>query len=423
MKQSFKSHARVAALMCGTILLGTGSVRADQVIPDDLIVQGSLCVGFDCVNGESFGVSTIRLKENNTRIEFMDTSVGAFPANDWMITANDQGSGGASYLAFDDITGAKQPFRVTAGAPTASLFVDSTGRVGLRTSAPLLDLHMSTGNTPAIRLEQSNSSGFTAQTWDVGGNEANFFVRDLTGGSRLPFRVRPGAPTSSIDIAANGNVGIGNQAPSFKLDIQSSDAALRVNANGANQIARLFLQTATRDWRFANDPTQGDKFFLFDGSAGAIRMSVDTSGNFGFGVTAPAAKVNVNGTLRVGTLNGNPAGNTVCFSASNVLGTCASDERLKHNVRYMQQSAGLDAVMKLKPATYQWHDGDERVMAGFVAQEAKAAIPEAVHQPAGSDALSLDSAAILSYTVKAIQELKADNDRLRGEIERLKTPR
>ena len=27
----------------------------DQVILDDLIVEGSACIGFDCVNGESFG--------------------------------------------------------------------------------------------------------------------------------------------------------------------------------------------------------------------------------------------------------------------------------------------------------------------------------------------------------------------------------
>ena len=40
----------------------------DQVIPDDLIVQGSACVGLDCVNNEVFGFDTIRLKENNDRI-------------------------------------------------------------------------------------------------------------------------------------------------------------------------------------------------------------------------------------------------------------------------------------------------------------------------------------------------------------------
>ena len=31
---------------------------ADQVIPDDLIVQGSACIGLDCVNNESFGFDT-----------------------------------------------------------------------------------------------------------------------------------------------------------------------------------------------------------------------------------------------------------------------------------------------------------------------------------------------------------------------------
>ncbi len=50
--------------------MGNGNAYSlnDQVILDDLIVDGSLFVGFDCFNGESFGFDTIRLKENNTRI-------------------------------------------------------------------------------------------------------------------------------------------------------------------------------------------------------------------------------------------------------------------------------------------------------------------------------------------------------------------
>ena len=66
-------------------LLDDPSIRqVDQVIPDDLIVQGSLCVGLDCVNNESFGFDTLRLKENNLRIKFDDTStVVGFPVNDW----------------------------------------------------------------------------------------------------------------------------------------------------------------------------------------------------------------------------------------------------------------------------------------------------------------------------------------------------
>ncbi|HEV7509607.1 MAG TPA: hypothetical protein VGS07_32335 [Thermoanaerobaculia bacterium] len=198
----------------------------DVVTPDDAIIQGSLCVGLDCVNNESFGFDTIRLKENNTRIKFEDTSVGTFPTHDWQLTANDSASGGAEKFSIEDITAATVPFTVSGSAPTNSIFVDSTGRLGLRTATPVLDIHVNTSNTPAIRLEQNNSGGFTAQTWDVAGNEANFFVRDVTGGSRLPFRIRPGAPTSSIDINASGDVGIGTASPSEKLHVLEN-----VNAN------------------------------------------------------------------------------------------------------------------------------------------------------------------------------------------------
>src|SRR6266852_7312855 len=142
----------------------------DVVTADDAIIQGSLCVGLDCVNNESFGFDTIRLKENNTRIRFDDTSTAAgFPSNDWQLTANDSASGGASKFSIEDITGSKVPFTITAGAATNSIFVDSTGRLGLRTSTPVLDVHINTSNSPAHRLEQNSSGGFTAQTWDIAG--------------------------------------------------------------------------------------------------------------------------------------------------------------------------------------------------------------------------------------------------------------
>ena len=196
--------------------------EADQVIADDLIVQGSICVGFDCVNGESFGFDTIRLKENNTRIKFEDTSTGTFPTTDWQLTANDSASGGASKFSIDEVDGGRTPFTIRAGAPSNSMFVDSSGRLGLGTSTPVVNAHVVTGNTPTLRLEQNGSSGFTPQTWDVAGNEANFFVRDVTGGSKLSFRIQPGAPTSSLYVASSGNVGVGTSSPDAKLDIEGT---------------------------------------------------------------------------------------------------------------------------------------------------------------------------------------------------------
>src|SRR5437660_2805352 len=132
----------------------------DVVTADDEIIQGSVCVGLDCVVNEAFNFDTIRLKENNTRIGFMDTSSGVgFPTNDWTIRANDSANGGGNFLAFVDqgpnSTGAETGtivFEVDAGAPANSLRVSSAGRVGIKTATPLLDVHANNSNTPAIRL-------------------------------------------------------------------------------------------------------------------------------------------------------------------------------------------------------------------------------------------------------------------------------
>src|SRR5258705_5929718 len=96
-----------------------------------------------------------------------------------------------------------------------------------------------------MRYEQNSGGGFTAQTWAVAGNEANFFVRDVTSGSRLPFRIRPGAPTSSIDISATGDVGIGTASPAKKLHIFGSNSQVFVDrtANTAGNYALLNFAT------------------------------------------------------------------------------------------------------------------------------------------------------------------------------------
>lgn len=217
----------------------SGPANADFVINDDLIVIGSTCTGFDCVNGEAFNFDTLILKENNLRIFFNDTStLAGFPSNDWRIQANDSASGGGNFLAIVDAGttggGTAQVFRVDAGAGANALRVDSQGDVGIGTAVPVVELHVADGDTPTLRLEQNSSSGFTAQTWDVAGNEVNFFVRDVTNGSRLPFRIRPNAPTSSLDIAASGNVGVGTASPGSAVHVRRTDGSSMVHVEEAS---------------------------------------------------------------------------------------------------------------------------------------------------------------------------------------------
>ncbi|MBE9550302.1 MAG: hypothetical protein IMF09_12930 [Proteobacteria bacterium] len=229
----------------GSLIFLSMGLQADIVHLDDVIVDGSACIGFDCVNGESFGFDTIRVKENNLRIKFQDTSNSAsFPTNDWQLTANDSSNGGANKFSIDDIDGGRTPFTVEAGAPSHSLYVDDGGRLGLGTSTPVTDIHTKSGNTPTLRLEQDGSSGFTPQTWDVAGNEAGFFVRDATNGSTLPFRILPGAPSSALVVAAGGNVGVGDLSPDAALNIERSDGSAQIlvqETNGASEARDLLV--------------------------------------------------------------------------------------------------------------------------------------------------------------------------------------
>lgn len=260
---------------------------ADQLILDDLIVSGSHCVGFDCVNGESFGFDTIRLKENNLRIRFFDTSsTASFPSNDWQITANDSNNGGLNKFSIDDISGARTPFTIEAGAPSDSLYVEDGGRVGFGTSTPVVDLHAKTGNTPTLRLDQDGSSGFTPQTWDVAGNEANFFVRDATNGSTLPFRIRPGAPTSSIDIFSDKitvdgglNMGFGTTSPDVPLHVQrdgSGAGVVLMNLQNVEGKARFKITSATDVWSLDNE---GSFFNISKIGTGVNEFLLEDNGN------------------------------------------------------------------------------------------------------------------------------------------------
>lgn len=275
----------------------------DNVIADDQIVQGSLCVGLDCVNNESFGFDTLRLKENNTRIKFEDTSTSAgFPTHDWQLTANDSASGGAEKFSIEDITAATVPLTITGSAPTHSLFVGSNGKIGLRTSTPVLDLHFLTTDTPAIRLEQSNGGGFTAQTWDVAGNEANFFVRDVTGGSRLPLRIRPGAPTSSLDISASGNVGVGTASPSAALHLRRLDgsAQLLVDESSGSTASRILLEARNNGAVGLHlEDSSLSQGWNMTGSSNLVFSS--TGGGIGTMTLASNGNLTINGTLSQGS--------------------------------------------------------------------------------------------------------------------------
>ena len=67
------------------------------------------------------------------------------------------------------------------------------------------------------------------------GNEANFFVRDATGGNRLPFRIQPGAPTNTIYMSSSGNVGMGTSSPGYDLEIEHITDTVKLGLTNSSQ--------------------------------------------------------------------------------------------------------------------------------------------------------------------------------------------
>ena len=243
------------SLFAGVILASiSAAVFADNVINDDNIVDDSECVGMDCVNGENFGFDTLRLKENNLRIHFDDTSSSAsFSDNDWRIVINDTTNGGAEYFAVEDATAGKKIMQLNAGAPANSVFVSNKGHLGLGTATPALDIHVASGDTPAIRLEQDGSAGYSPRVWDIAGNETNFFVRDVNNGSALVFRVRAGAPGNSIYVANDGKLGFGTDKPKQRMHVVSNDRP------------KLYLQDssdASRSWLLGVSEDENDALVI-----------------------------------------------------------------------------------------------------------------------------------------------------------------
>lgn len=94
-----KLAAGICSSLCWALLNGT-LVHADDIRIDDLIVTGNACVGTDCVNSEIFGANTVRLKENNTRVRFYNTSSADVLGKSWSLEANDSSNGGPSSFRF-----------------------------------------------------------------------------------------------------------------------------------------------------------------------------------------------------------------------------------------------------------------------------------------------------------------------------------
>lgn len=349
---------------------GDTPVTEGQVFVTDVIVQGSECVGFDCSSSENFGFDTFRLKENNLRINFNDTSSsGSFPTRDWRIVANDTTNGGGNYFAVEDSDTSRRVFTIEAGAPANSLYVEDYGRVGLGTSTPVVELHIADGDTPTVRLDQNGSYGWTPQAWDIAGNETNFFIRDATNGSKLPFRIQPGAPSSALTIKSDGKVGIGTWSPDYSFEVETTGQNAVVAATRTDG-ASIFFNART-DRAAIGTVTNHEVWFVVNGNY-ALKLLTDNSLVMGNGATCTTAGVWTNNSSR----------------------------ELKENIEELSYSEAEKTLEELTPVKYNYKVDKAEKYVGFIAED----VPENVAMNDRKHMVTMDVVGVLTKVTQQQQE-------------------
>ena len=151
---------------------------ADQVVPDDQIVNGSLCVGITCADGEfnqdpvtgAVNFDTIKIKASDPQIYFFDTSTsGSFPTNDWLMGIADDIATGAAFFYISDLNSGNKVLQIQAAEAggvalgAGSAIVSDAISVGSPgAERPIVNVAPGVDDSDAVNVAQFNA--FQQQT-------------------------------------------------------------------------------------------------------------------------------------------------------------------------------------------------------------------------------------------------------------------
>ena len=182
----------------------------------------------------------------------------------------------------------------------SALWFDGSN-LGIGTSSPAYKLDVS-GSNPRIRVAPTTGTEFALfQANNTGGNAfiglENSAGSALSTGAAYSLNLYHGgaypilfstSATERMRITSSGDVGIGTTSPTR-----------RVTVGGTANALMDFNATSYRRYSIGSD---ANGFVLYDDTAGAYRLTVNSSGNMGIGTSSPGHKLEVAGGSY---LNGN----------------------------------------------------------------------------------------------------------------------
>ena len=296
-------------------------------------------------------------------------------------------------------------------------------------------------------------SDASVQTSSIANNAVT--TAKISDGQITPAKLSTGYPYWD----SSGNVGIGTSSPSYKTQISGASLGIALaltDTNTASGVGQKITNT-TNTLNFGINNSAGSAFngggaysAVFDATGAypmafctnsAERMRIDSGGNLLVGTTSDISTTNVEGiqiwrsgaaiirTRRPFTTaaqhyefyNSNGQVGAINTSGTSTSYATSSDYRLKENIKPMQ--GALATVAQLNPVTYTWKaDGSDGQ--GFIAHELQAVVPDcvtgekdAVDSEGNPVYQGIDTSFLVATLTKAIQELKAEVDDLKAQLE------
>jgi hypothetical protein len=211
-------------------------------------------------------------------------------------------------------------------AATERMRLTSTGLLGLGTSSPGSLLHLSSNSTSStsLQIENTSTGGTLWGLHSVGsaaglGPVGSLVLRDSTIGA------------TRVVVDTSGRVGLGTTSPSVNLEVVGTTADpvfAGVTATNASSYSALQVRntgTSGRSYHIgvggSSAASFANSFYIYDATASAGRLVIDSSGNVGVGTASPNQPLEVNGTIRGGSYQFSDSGTSVAsyigFSNSN----------------------------------------------------------------------------------------------------------
>jgi hypothetical protein len=298
--------------------------------------------------------------------------------------------------------------------------LDASGRLGVGTTS--MDQRLVLSNAGEVFAKFNNSSANYNSYF--GSNATGTYIgNDIT----LPIVFYTNG-TERARIDASGELLVGTTDGNGRISLSGSggnssggDLTLDSNASYSE------IQSYNSKPLYIN--RQGNNTVLNSGGGDVLvattarrideRMVVVFNGGTGSGLNLDDSLASGTATAQRFYRNGAQVG-TITTTASATAYNTSSDYRLKENVQPMQDA--LAVIAQLNPVTYTWKtDGSDGQ--GFIAHELQAVVPDcvtgekdAVDAEGNPKYQGVDTSFLVATLVKAIQELKAEVDSLRAQL-------